>query len=149
MIDVRNPDGKLVTHREFENAYVPNEFLASLLVRHQSQGFWLVGLSGISESYTMIEPEYTGYTGGVSSNNLSVFPDIHDIGFTLSGSFTAGPSDTISAVNTSAELCPNTVAPFSACQNSSTLAFTGTSISPGVSFFAGQIVQVTVTITFS
>lgn len=45
-IDVRNPDGTLVTHREFENALTSegSTTLGRLLVRQQTSGGWLVRL---------------------------------------------------------------------------------------------------------
>lgn len=45
-IEVRNPDGKLVTHREFENSLSPTEaLLAQLLTGTGSMGYWLVDLA--------------------------------------------------------------------------------------------------------
>ena len=40
IIDVRNPDDTLVTHREFENALVPGNPLARILARQQTVGVW-------------------------------------------------------------------------------------------------------------
>jgi hypothetical protein len=147
VIDVRNPDGTLVTHREFENAYSGSNVLSAFLYRHFSPGYWIVGLNGVSKNYSVTEPPYTSFVA--DSYNLIVFPDQHDSGFYLSGSFTPSTSDTIGAVNTSVEICPGTVPPFTACQNGSDVPFTGTTLSPGISFVGGQIVQVTVTINFS
>jgi hypothetical protein len=147
VIDVRNPDGKLVTHREFENAYSGTHILPGILGRHFSLGFWIVTFNAISKNYIVTEPLYTNFLA--DSYNLSVYPNAQETVLYLSGSFTPSTSDTIGAVNTSAEVCPNTIPPLTPCQNGDTDPFTGTTLSPGVSFVGGQIVQVTVTITFS
>ena len=46
-IDVRNPDGSLVSHTEFDNAYVPtSRILAEILGGRKAPGRWQVILSG-------------------------------------------------------------------------------------------------------
>jgi hypothetical protein len=147
VIDVRNPDGKLVTHREFENVYQGEDVAASFLDRTYSVGLWAVTLdiSG-STQLTLVEPPYTGGCIGVCvSNNLLV--SRNGLGFQLVGSETQGTAGTIVAVQSGVGRCPPTNPPATPCLIGPDL-FTATVISP-IAVVSGQTVQVTVTITFS
>src|SRR5437588_9572584 len=48
VIDVKNPDGRLVTHTEFENALMPQgaSVLSGLLTRNLTMGAWIISLNG-------------------------------------------------------------------------------------------------------
>src|SRR2546423_1698687 len=61
-IEVRNPDGTLVTHREFENALTPGGamLLGLFLSRNKTPGLWRIHLGGAN---TAIDP-----FGGVGAN---------------------------------------------------------------------------------
>jgi hypothetical protein len=91
-IEVKNPDGTLVTHREFENSIAPGngggaQLLASVLSRAVTQGSWSVELQDAAQQYLGIvinEPNSSalagcqlglnlpGNTSESCSNNLSV-----------------------------------------------------------------------------
>lgn len=164
-IEVRNPDGTLVSHREFENSLLPSAALASILARQNSVGLWEVGLNvGGTPPQTnnclaipclnIAEP---GYFFGSSSNNLSVTASGNSL--VLSGTITADQSGTISEVQTVGIGCPATVAPSAPCPagtstfNNGTptgaFTFTQANLSQGIPVSAGQIIAFTVNISFS
>jgi hypothetical protein len=144
VIDVRNPDGKLVTHREFENSYLDTNFLSIILARQNSVGLWEVLLSGLGGTYTIGEP---AQPGSIISKNLTISPS-HD-SVVLIGSWTAVDTADIRVVETAVAECPPSVAPATPCTDGFSNGFTSTALSPPISFVLGQIVQVTVTISFS
>ena len=148
VIEVRDPDGTLVTRREFENSYIGGNMLANFTARRASVGLWAITLEGNAETYAITEPSETRNVpaGTVQSRNLAVSAPS---GFALSGSFTAPVADTISFVFSWQALCSADVAPATPCTNGTYSAFTQTGPPPTTSFAQGQIVQVTVTITFS
>ena len=144
VIDVRNPDGKLVTHREFENSYIDTNFLSIILARQNSVGLWEVVLAGSGGAYTIGEPSQPG---SIISKNLAISLS-HD-SVVLTGSWTAVDTADIRNVETAVAECPPSVAPATPCTDGFSNGFTDTAVSPPISFVAGQIVQVTVTISFS
>jgi hypothetical protein len=146
VIDVRDPDGKLVSHREFENGLIGPAVLANVLARQNSVGLWRVMLTdtNIGSTYDLLEPTFIG-TG--NSNNLTVTAS--GAAVVLTGSFVASAADTITAVETDNYLCSPSTPPSTPCSVSNGNAFTFTTFSPGISFVAGQTVTVIVTITFS
>jgi hypothetical protein len=155
-IEVRNPDGTVVTHREFENALVPGTVLASILSRQSSVGPWLITLSGgvcnvngpvdcyVQEAAAQL------FAGPNAFNTLSIGTSGSNGGnFTLSGTAVAGLSGSIGMVRTSIMACtPPQLPNGSPCQTGSLFALTQTSPSP-IQVSAGQTVAVTVTISFS
>jgi hypothetical protein len=144
VIDVRNPDGGLAAHREFENEYEGQTFLAKIMSRQYSVGFWCVGVQGNGgRAYVIAEP--LGNGTDIVSQNLTVSGSA---GLVLSGSYTATVADNIGLAYTLQEPCLPTFSPTSPCSTNSFVQVTGTTFSP-VSTAQGQIVQVTVTITFS
>jgi hypothetical protein len=169
-IEVRNPDGSVATHREFENALFPSPALASILGRQVSVGFWSIAVfPGTICGYTnnapcsIYEPGIIGYA--VASTNLSVTVAGNNLVF--AGTFLAAGGGTIATVQTDSYGCLATVAPSTPCQpgNASPVNF---GFGPGGGFIftsrdfdglsgdpqpisvnAGQTVAVTVTISFS
>jgi hypothetical protein len=137
VIDVRNPDGKLITHREFENSYSNSNVLPMILARQVSTGLWTV---------LLIEPGGLGNIIFLTEPQLSV--SVTGTGLTLMGSATAPATNSIVAVGTQIAPCPNTVAPANPCTDGTGQPFTSTSVSP-IPVATGQIIQVTVTISFS
>jgi hypothetical protein len=104
-IEVRNPDGTLVTHREFENSLTPfgnggAQLLAALLSRTLTTGGWAVFLTnGGGGQITIAEAGSTGAaqcatlasdfpTAVGCSTNLSVTPQLTLSGGQLSGTGT-------------------------------------------------------------
>lgn len=63
-IEVKNPDGTLVTHREFENSLVPSgaELLASILMGAITEGNWYiaVGDSANAAAIDLLQPQQSG-----------------------------------------------------------------------------------------
>ena len=146
VIDVRNPDGTLAAHRDFENAYQGGNLLAILMARQSSTGLWAVFLNGSNSQPILTEPtEPFNFGGKVVSKNLTVSVVA---GLVLSGSYTAPFTDTIGTAETAQATCSATVAPATPCETGSYFEFTEANFSP-INVVQGQIVQVTVTITFS
>jgi hypothetical protein len=163
-IEVRNPDGSLAARRVFENAYSPSSFLANLLAREASVGFWFVGLNGsvsapgpcgggacqiYETGYPLSTPlppfAFQGLTVSATANTL-----------VLAGSMTAPSTGTIGIVFTSDLPCPSSTLPSTPCTITplSPQTLTGTTLTPGsstppISVSQGQIVSVTVVISFS
>jgi len=167
VIEVRNPDGGLVTRREFNNALVGADALVRVLSRTNSAGRWVISFSGGSSSTpspctggTCVITEGTGAV--LFSNEVLVGTDLTLVPTTaapanlvLKGSGTVPASGTIGSVLTWFGLCPNSVAPQSPCQYvgpTGGFLFTGASAPAkftAAPVVAGQIVQITVTFTFS
>jgi hypothetical protein len=116
VIDVRNPDGKLVTHREFENALDPAQgapLLAAILGRVVTPGSWYVVLAdtaSFSNVVVISEPGSTAYafctgplagnyalTGGAisCSNGLSVAGPKNSSGTLIGSTLTLAGSGTV------------------------------------------------------
>jgi hypothetical protein len=162
-IEVRNPDGSLVTHREFENSLVPSAWLAGIFSRAYSIGYWevslLSGLPGavggicvqpgvsvtqcfITEAGQGIAPsQYTFNTLVVSTSGTSLV---------LSGTAIAQLTGSVGLVQTLLTLCsPPTSSP---CPYSSPYGvplITQATLSSPIQVSAGQTVQVAVNISFS
>lgn len=152
-IDVRNPNGKLVTHHEFENALVPSSVLASLLGRVNVVGKW-----GIVLGNPAGDPCGETTPGGMnwylpcsideSPGTLRVTAD--GSALVLTGSVTAVFNSSIKYVKTHLGVCTANVTP-GVCLSSAFTDFpmTAATLAQPVPVTAGQIIQVTVTITFS
>jgi hypothetical protein len=164
-IEVRNPDGSIVSHREFENALqTPSGALSALLSRGGSAGAWQVnledyvngvpspGLCGNTGTCVITEPGISG--GSINSSNLTVAAPSGTYGgiVTLSGTVNVSSTGTILHVTSYLGLCAPTATP-AACSTStaglSTQTFTSATLSPSVSIAAGQTIALTVTFTFS
>jgi hypothetical protein len=155
-IEVRNPDGSLVSHREFENSLATgangsgSSVLSSILGRANSVGLWDIHLGGsICGTSSAPGPCELAEPGGGTSpaifNTLSVGVNAGKV--VLAGTATAQIAGAIVEVDTIASVCPPSNPPSSPCLNHAnfTVAFLGTPISVS----AGQIVQVQVAISFS
>jgi len=149
VIDVRNPDGSFVSHTEFENALVPSEaspFLARVLAGKASVGTWGIRLAASSPANdpcfinTPTPCVLTEVVARVIGNGLQ-----------LDGNTTVQASNAnIGAVATLFTQCGLTLDPVTSCPNRLSLGtFSSRTLSSPVSVAPGQIVQVTVTITFS
>jgi hypothetical protein len=167
-IEVRNPDGTLVTHREFENALVAPTgavTLSQVLTGADLVGGWEVDLAATTAGNTppcvFVDP--TGAFGGkgpcaivspgfqvrgkATFPTLSVAPISGTGGVMLSGTATAGETGNIDTVSSIILYCPLP----SPCTNISIAygPFTSAAVSPAISVTVGQSIAVTVTITFS
>jgi hypothetical protein len=161
-IDVLNPDGNMVTHREFQNSLQPQgaTSLAGLLSRNATTGLWSVVVGGnpspcriggnVPTECMISEP--TDPNGFSRSKNLTIGYSASTV--TLSGTATA-PSDgggTVGAVQTFLGRCSNSVAPGSldsACLATGKVEFSSTDLVAPVNVAAGQIIQVSVVFSFS
>ncbi len=169
VIDVRNPDGTLVTHREFENSLVTagalfgSALLTDLLGGTRTGGGWEINLATPNASLRIFQPnspsaEICNYAA--CSPNLSVVVGTTQNPGTLtfSGSVVVPASQTsITIVQTDTWACIPTVLP-AACAtlsladvnsgNASDFTFTQANLSPAITVTPGQVVQAAVTISF-
>jgi len=163
-IDVRNPDGALASHRDFENSLQPSgaAALVGSLSRTSVTGLWMVVLGGLSapgpcNSTTtcyVLEPNET-ISG--DSYNLTVSaptsgPNRGKI--VLAGSVTVSGSATIAVVETMMDVCAmgvNATACTATQAGYITTLFTSFGFMPNmyVTVVPGQLVQVTVVLSFS
>lgn len=160
-IEVRNPDGTLVTHREFENSYSGGAYFATILSRSGSVGFWQINLSGnICQpggiGCLVAEPNYPLETGPNIFRNLaiSLFTNPNSIPnstLILSGNATASFSGSIQAVDTENVVCAPMQASGVCPEAPGQFVFTVTSatLPTPITISANQVVQVTVAISFS
>jgi hypothetical protein len=152
-IEVRNPDGSLVSHNEFENALMPAGALnlARFLGRVNSPGLWSVLLWSIADPpfppFSIIsENRHLDPTGGDLTVSVPTSGPNQDK-LVLSGSFTSPDARSIYRVGCDVTLCP-TGSP--ACQPGTlTGNFSLRELGSMIPVQAGQIVQVAVVFSFS
>jgi hypothetical protein len=132
VIDIRSPKGELVDHREFENSYVGQ--LPAILAGQASVGGWSVFLNG-----NILDAVTLQVTGVGNPSPLS-----------LGASFTSLSNLTVSTVQSVVLYCDPSVSPV-ACssQSKSNAVFSAATLAVPVSFVAGQVVQISVTYSFS
>jgi hypothetical protein len=169
-IEVRNPDGKLVTHREFENSLDQNAGAATLVIpldRSAVGGLWMVALGSSSCPATSPFCLLTESASSVLQNTFRTLTVTESGSQTtnphlvLSGTMTAPQSGSVNFVQTLQLECAPTVAPAN-CLETNALGvnpprggefgygiFTSTLLNPFISVSAGQLIQVTVDISFS
>jgi hypothetical protein len=175
-IEVRNPDGKLVTHREFENSLITNAPLAGPLTlstalgRASTIGLWLVFVQfaafnsgpclfgntampciAVESADPITGPEYF-HTLTLSAPFNQSDPNYGKL--TLNGNVTVQNAGQISGVETFVGGCAPTVAPASCMGEPNNFnqlgeqGFTQTSFTP-VPVSVGQLVLFTVVFSFS
>jgi hypothetical protein len=164
-IDVRNPDGTLVSHREFENALVGGAvgggaYLSNILARNLSVGRWEISLgggttgpcqAGAASAWCFIAEGSGPFANANYAPGLAVSASVSGW-FMLSGSVKAVNTASISWVNSLVVACAASIAPASPCTDANGGTFyglTSASITPGINVIAGQDISVTVTISFS
>lgn len=159
-IDIRNPDGTLVSHHEFKNALQTSGavLLGHFLQRTNKAGEWVVSVTGgpspcntpcwiyepatqfpVSEGVIIFKTLTISSQGG--ANNNTVFAG------TATAS-QAGVIDTVYASNYRCSVDSQGVCPANPF-NSSLSGFTRTTLATPINVVAGQIIQVTVVISFS
>jgi hypothetical protein len=156
---VLDPDGTLVSVAEFDNAFTGNHFATYTLTGGYSAGLWGIELDatvgtrpchdGSSDFSCWIVEPVDPDTDPNSSKNLEI--SVFGGGFILSGSIEVDHATSIDSVRTAAGFCSGHVAPDD-CLISVTaggLSFTETVLGTPVAVDVGQIIQVTVTISFS
>lgn len=161
IIEVRNPDGTVVTHREFENALLqPASALAAILSRGATTGAWAVALNsntpglcvpnGTGSSCVIAEPSPV-YPGSDSTNLMVGASGPNSANVTLSGTVMVSSAATVNQVRTFLAFCLPTITP-TACgtMTGSTAIFSSAFLANGgVSVAAGQTLAVTVIFSFS
>jgi len=168
-IEVRNPDGTMASHHDFENALHSTgaTALSKLLARSVSVGQWEVYLEGGSNACMynsslatpclLLEPSAAAPPAGYGFNTLIVssppYPDPDAGKLVLRGTATAQANGNISTVYTYLNTCLSNNAPANPCVWGGSFwpggnAMTQASISP-ISVQTGQQVLVTVKISFS
>ena len=186
-INVKNPDGKLVEHRDFENSLVSSAplFLVGLMSGYMVPGDYMIALGAQSGAgpcnggvfqwcglvrSTTTHPasdycsDYYCVPGLMTAFNLSG-TGAPAYSIVLSGTIAVNNTGTIGSVYTLLNTCANV--PFSAtalptststitpgaCVTSTTNDWvgplTGTNVPSPIAVTSGQLVQVTVTISFS
>lgn len=162
-IEVREPDGRLVSRTEFQNALtsVGQQALAQLLARESSAGHWSISVGddlgnppcvfGVVPSGCTIIEATSGQTAvvGFQATNLQVARVGGSV--ELSGSVQAGRAGQISFVGTRLLLCVPSTSPL-ACATSASIPapfITSHPQSPFIPVQNGQIIQAIVTISFS
>ena len=172
-IEVRNPDGLVVTHREFENALSPDgaNALSSLLSGNSVPGAWKINLAGSPEPCfeSVAQPGGPSACGivpsgaspfsrfaGQSSIFFSLTTSASSGQFVLSGTAIAGEVGNVFIVNTQVILCPATNTPpscfsgaFSGSGGDTIPLFTNANLAQPLQVSAGQTIAVTVKISFS
>jgi hypothetical protein len=162
-IEVFDPDGTRVSVTEFENALVDQNLIPLLMSGQVSYGGWGISLEGGPVGLCLYTDGDEGpcnigaegvYYGGIQlhSTNLTVVADPGAPGtVVLQGSVTAGLDGSVDAVGTRFNLCPGDVAP-TVCvtqEGAEWREFTRATISPGTPVVAGQLIQVSVTLSFT
>jgi hypothetical protein len=168
-IDVRNPDGSVASHTEFDNALAPStgfggggaSLLAMLLGGERSAGQWNVFIHGTGPNDGPCVPAQTppnGIACGIQQPALRVdvprtnsLPNRSIGTVELSGSFTVRNSTAaIGRVETRMYACGGDAAP-STCElvNAQDLPFTSHTLGTAIPVARDQIVQVKVVISFS
>ena len=174
-IEIRDPDGTLVSHREFDNALTTDageNLLPDLFLSGFSPGIWLIFLDPAS---TLIDPlDYSGspcldgsslparcfitelQTGSPPPNSFGgLTATTTGIPFLrLSGAITAAQAGDIGVVATHINSCnPFTTTPIACRGEASDVGqdrpFTRTSLVPAEAIQAGQQAQITVDISFN
>jgi hypothetical protein len=172
-IDVRNPDGTVATHREFENALISNGALtlAALLSRSFSPGAWGILLnyafqtpapcadSGTGQPCIIVEPGAYPVLPGNYFPTLTVTTGTGAAAsqVILTGTAIASGATSITNVVSDLYLCQSTNAPKTPCTfpNSANApgeqgnGFTGVSLASPIAVQPGQTIAVTVTLSFS
>jgi hypothetical protein len=163
IIDIRNPDGSLATHREFENSLQPTggPALLSSLARLDVTGLWQVNLQGnvCTGNFCNLYESNEPVSGPSAFLTLTVGLGVagpNNGMLVLNGSFTAPQSGIISGVFTAFDFCTQGVLPANCtAQNGTRVVFTGVTTSAipatfsAVSVTGGQFVQVTVLISLT
>jgi hypothetical protein len=168
-LEVTDPDGTLVTVREFHNGLLPQgeNALVLLLGGNRSAGGMAIQLLPTTGAppcggppCTVAEPRYPAAAGPSVAKTLSKIVSTNPASITLSGSIQVPAAGTVGSVATLVASCagiaaatgPSTISP-AACQQAAGVqilitGLTQTVLSNPVPLVAGQTVLATVTLTF-
>lgn len=175
-IDVRNPDGTLVSHTEFDNALHPAQgasLLAGLLTSEYSAGRWMIAIIGQNANpcvaattpvpCSIVEPgsatpgpDVDKFTFQNLERSIPRHPatdrPLGTIGLAGFIKITnAAPGLSVAGVTTLNGICGNDRTPAAclAAISGPTLGFTSHTLATPIPVTFGQIVQVSVAISFS
>jgi hypothetical protein len=174
-IEVRNPDGTTVTHREFENSLqaLGATVLARVLNSEVTPGGWAIVLDGIptspwlpKDNSLQLGIQYISNTSAVIMRSGFFQPPPADSNaflnlvsnstvngqLVISGSALAAQSGSVSIVSTYLDNCGNVFSPTDCVTKTLPYLFTqftAVTLSSPVQVSAGQTVAATVTISFS
>jgi hypothetical protein len=154
-IDVKNPDGSLASHYEFENAFQSGGggTLASVLAGLITPGTWMVRMNASSASYSLrvyepgcsLDPQagdFRTLTKAAVGTGGSVLE--------LHGTAQAIGTTNFTSVQTSMYSCDNTFSPSGCgCKGAGPTTITLTTLPQPIPVQIGQPIVVTVDITFS
>jgi len=169
IIEIRNPDGSLVSRREFDNALqsTGSTMLSGFLSRTTSPGGWMVwlttantnasppcGTDAFPQNCVMVEPTYAGSSTSNYYKNLTVGRGgTSQNTVVLNGSAIAQRNGSVQQVATAAQNCTGVgstclggAAVLATTFSRFTFAAAG---QPDISVQAGQQIQVTVEFSFS
>jgi len=167
-IEVRNPDGTLVNHREVDNAFNTiqgAETLSKVLGRVITPGRWTITLGsgspneicenpvGTPSINCFIQESSDGASQSNSFKTLVVTVTGSPNTLKISGSMTAARDGLINDISSFMSFCLGTISP-ATCRDSlpdgeGSLNFTNTSLTTPIVVLADQQVQVSVVFTFS
>ena len=168
VINVLSPNGQLVSHTEFENSLQSSgmSVLALVLGGYDSLGSWQLSFAGTSGPCTVlsatkatgtciIQPGTSKLTAcgdlGCVSNILQP-PNVPHNGTTmeLTGALTFPSAGNVTQVETVVSYCPNGTSPLTCAASAPNSAvFTSANLPTAVNVAANQLVQITVTFSFS
>jgi hypothetical protein len=159
-IDVREPDGTLAGHHEFDNAFEAGQsgpLVADVFSGDRTAGDWMIALWAVpvADSPWVLDIGYiceSTTTGFCPSPDPSVSCDLSvsspTYAVVLAGTIDAEENGRIDIVATRLHYCANTVSPEDCATGDYVQTFTQTTITP-VEVSAGQQIAVTVQIVFS
>jgi hypothetical protein len=163
-VDVFNPDGSLAEHREFENTFIEagKDLFTDIIARQSVPGRWSIVFGG-TPTHPCLEngKDVLCNIGEVNETIVStaLFKNLtvtktgggNTAVLMLSGSATIANATNISLVATNLGFCGGSFSP-AECANAvsygATYQITYAEVSPKIAVQAGQIVQVTVKISF-
>jgi len=161
VIEVHNPDGSLASHTEFENALAGGaHFLALFLTRNATPSTWQLVLDsapGVTQPCNsttgipgpcIISDPAAGVGKATFATLQAMVAGAQFDQIVLSGNATAGNATAISVVTSEIGSCDPSITP-SACTARGGSIFSQRTLGSPVPVAAGQIIQVTVTFTFS
>jgi hypothetical protein len=155
LIEVRDPDGTLVTRREFHNALTGASRLAEHVRGVFTPGPMRVVLACAFATCVNPCPNRCSVTEAraVGAASTSLFKNLTvttlPTGFELRGFVVASTDGAITTVQTFVGLCPPNVAPANCVVSQEATSLTGTNLSSPVPVASGQQVLVTVAVSFA
>jgi hypothetical protein len=150
-IDVRNPNGTIASHTEFENSLWVGQgelALASFLGRTNSVGLWDVSVdNGNSGSpYAFVQSREPADGGDLTVT----VPAANQGQVVLQGSARATAAFTADRVSTGVQQCPTSIAPAATTRcPGGYRAFTLHGLAPGIAIADGQSVETKIVFSFS